>query len=55
MELCSYNHDEICFEGNKCPLCELEKEKNAEINGKDDEITDLQRHIEELESQLSEA
>jgi len=26
MDICSSGHDEICFEGRKCPLCELIKE-----------------------------
>jgi len=36
MELCSDNHQEICYEGRYCPACELldkivELEKQTEI------------------------
>ena len=33
MELCSDDHDEVCFEGNECPVCE-EKEKREEAEEK---------------------
>lgn len=29
MKLCSYNHEEICFEGRRCPVCELKEEITA--------------------------
>jgi len=42
MELCSHNHDEIAFEGNKCPMC-------AMIDEKDEKIRELKEEIENLE------
>lgn len=31
MNLCDYDHDEICYEGRDCPLCEAqEKIKDLE-------------------------
>lgn len=24
MKLCSENHDEVCYEERKCPMCELQ-------------------------------
>jgi len=44
MNLCEYGHDEICFEGRKCPLCE-EVERSQKL---EDEIADLKETIEEL-------
>lgn len=51
MNLCSEKHDEICFEGRKCPLCEAMIEieclkdecdkREEEIDILKDEITNL--------------
>ena len=31
MELCSHGHDEICFDGGRCPLCDtIELLRDAE-------------------------
>lgn len=43
MELCSNNHDEVCYEVRFCPMCE-------KIN----EIDDLKEEIEELETEIAE-
>ena len=48
MNLCSDDHEEICFESRKCPMCELKmsfKEENDE----------LQAEIDDLKKQLSES
>lgn len=41
MNLCASNHEEICHEGFRCPICEL-------IEEKDDEILELRNKIESL-------
>jgi len=41
MNLCSHGHEEICFESRKCPMCELEMEKER-----------LQERIDELKSEI---
>lgn len=47
MNLCSHNHDEICYEGRDCPLCnELE-----EIKSLNAEIAKLEAQIKQLENQ----
>lgn len=34
MELCSEDHDEVCYEGSTCPVCEaIEKYKGAAADG----------------------
>ena len=57
MNLCSDNHDEVCYEGSICPVCELidqHNEKLAEIEEEyKDKISDLNAEISELNSQLS--
>lgn len=41
MNLCSRNHEEICFEGRDCPLCEAESR-----------IEELEDALEELREKL---
>ena len=46
MELCSDNHEEICYEGRECPLCEV----------KDDLLREVERltaKVENLEDQIA--
>ena len=45
MKLCDSGHDEICFDGGKCPFCE-EVERSARL---EEEIADLKEKIKELE------
>lgn len=49
MNLCSDNHDEICFEGRKCPFCEKIDEHKREVDLMQSEIDDLNRTIRGLE------
>lgn len=46
MELCSNDHDEICYEGSRCPVCDLVQE----IVEKKEEIERLEKDIEKLEN-----
>ena len=59
LELCSENHDEICFErDNKrtlCPICQIIKGKKAEIEKLEGEISELKDKIEDIEFELEEA
>lgn len=70
MQLCSENHQEVAFEGNKCPACALREDMTQEISDMkrqhEDEIQRLKselddcnlRHKEELQElfrQLEEA
>lgn len=55
MTICSYGHDEVCYEERKCPLCEaiLEADrKDNYISELKDRIGELENHIEELEAEL---
>ena len=41
MNLCSRGHEEVCYEGRNCPVCELIdeiEEKNAEIDSLNNDI-----------------
>lgn len=54
MNLCSDNHDEICFEGRDCPLCDAVAEKDKEIVNLENALSVLRSDIQSLESELSE-
>lgn len=32
MNLCSEGHDEICYEGRRCPVCELKNDFQYQID-----------------------
>jgi polyhydroxyalkanoate synthesis regulator phasin len=46
MNICSENHQEICHETRECPLCALRSDK-------DQDITDLQKKVDELRKEVS--
>lgn len=46
MNLCDKGHEEVCFEGRNCPVCE----KMAEIEMLENDVCDLQVAIERLEA-----
>jgi hypothetical protein len=45
MNLCSEDHDEVCFDVPFCPVCEL-------TDDRDDEIKALKKEIEDLRYRL---
>jgi len=55
MELCSVNHDEVCFETSDCPAClvkEEMQEKIDELREENDRLTiDLERTQELLDAE----
>lgn len=51
MFLCSDGHEEVCHESRQCPACAVIKEKDKEIENKDEEIQSLHARIDELENQ----
>ena len=48
MELCSSEHEEICFEGRRCPICDKIKELNEEIETWKDQVLSLEEQVNEL-------
>lgn len=48
MRICSTKHDEVCFEGNTCPMCDLMKE----VRQKDQHIEVLVGDVRYLEKQI---
>ena len=51
MNLCSHKHDEVCYENNSCPVCELISEMDNRIKSLEGEVKDLEEKVEELESE----
>jgi hypothetical protein len=43
MQLCSDSHQEVCYDGRKCPVCDAIADKNSDID-------ELNKKIKELES-----
>lgn len=55
MQLCSGGrgvraHDEVCYEGSMCPVCEKWEELAGEIAVLQSEITDLEKQVTDLEN-----
>ena len=48
MKVCSWGHDEIVFDGNNCPFCEMITDKDEKIEALEDNIEELENQIEEL-------
>jgi len=42
MNLCSRNHDEVCFEGKNCPACEVIDELNSKIHELEIRLSELE-------------
>lgn len=47
MNLCNDNHDEVCYEGRRCPVCEKQKELDAA----NDKISELETKLEEVKGE----
>lgn len=57
MNLCSDDHDEICYEERMCPLCAVISEKKTleeTVGEKDEEIKDLNMEVDDLTKQVEE-
>ena len=48
--ICNNKHEEICHEGFSCPICDLIAEKDQEIEELNDNVVDLRKEVEMLES-----
>jgi transcription initiation factor IIE alpha subunit len=55
MNLCSDGHQEICHEGNTCPLCEAISEHKGMDEANEDKINELKNKIDDLEQQISQS
>lgn len=55
MNLCSSDHDEVCYEGRKCPACEVATDKDRIIAKLEKENGDQLDTIFELQQQIANA
>ena len=46
MNLCSDGHNEVCFEGRNCPVCEAQAEAAGKIEALKREIATLENKLE---------
>lgn len=51
LDVCSYGHDPIAYDGRTCPACDLTKERDDLTK----EMGELMERIDELEEDLEEA
>lgn len=49
MNICNSEHEEVCFDGRKCPVCEIIRDKDREISYLGDTIENLNSTIREME------
>lgn len=54
MNLCSDGHEEVCYEGRRCPACEIASEKERQLDKMGDENNLLLDTIRDLENTIAE-
>lgn len=52
MNLCNDGHEEVCYEGRECPVCEVTNEKNREIEDLEHKVAELEHSVSELEQNV---
>jgi hypothetical protein len=53
MNLCSKDHEEVCFEGRNCPVCDTRNELTSQIDTLKKERDTLQRDVDHYEDELA--
>jgi hypothetical protein len=53
MNLCSDGHDEVCYTGRLCPVCDVSENLNNMIIDKDETIRVMQKEINDLNDRIS--
>lgn len=51
MNLCSYEHEEICHETRYCPMCKMMAEHAEVVGTLNDKVKELEEEIENLEAE----
>jgi hypothetical protein len=44
MDLCNSGHDEICYEGRKCPMCDYIEDSETQDQEYEDRIKELENY-----------
>jgi len=50
VELCSDKHEEVCFEGKTCPVCEMRDDMQRSIDDLEKKNVNLKDEVTELEN-----
>jgi len=50
MDLCSEKHEEVCYEGRICPVCDTRDDLQGQIDEIAKELSSAEKYIEELEA-----
>ncbi len=50
MELCSDGHDEVCYDGRSCPVCDAILDHDATTT----ELAEAEKEIERLKDEITE-
>ena len=45
MNLCSDGHDEVCYEGTRCPACHELRKRDAILKSLRDEIDEMRKEL----------
>lgn len=53
MNLCSSQHEEICYEGRSCPMCDMMTAKDEEITKLKEEKTNIEEELEDAQARLA--
>jgi hypothetical protein len=48
MTLCSNNHEEVCYEGGRCPVCDIVSDYEDMVENLNDKINSLELDIEKF-------
>jgi hypothetical protein len=54
MNLCSSGHDEVCYEGRTCPVCDLREDLEDSIKDLTKELEEEKKYSDSLEKQVRE-
>lgn len=52
MDLCQEGHDEVCYAGRKCPVCDVLSDladKNRELVGLEDKLAEANAEVKRLQ------
>lgn len=52
MNLCNEGHEEVCFEGRKCPACSAMEQLQDMVDSLNDDVAKLEKMIIDLENEL---
>lgn len=48
MELCSEGHEEVCYEGRKCPACAIKEDLEEQLQNVQEDLKNAEAEIDTL-------